>query len=154
MTFIASAGAVAALAFLLIYVRPGRFGITVLALAAGSLLAGMWADDLSRLQSIHIPLIPFRTLVYGGFVLLPGIVVLLFGGSHKSILPRLFAALILALFIVLLLLPILPVAAGNDVVYTTLRQYEIYGVTVALVLGLLDVMSARMPKAPKRHSKD
>lgn len=153
MSFIFVAGLVAVIAFLLCMVRPGRFGMTVLALGAGYLLATLWTDSLAASQLVQLPFVSWRDAVFMGLILLPGVVALILGPRQKSLVPRIVAALAVALLAVTLILPLFKAGPESGAVYHFISQYRDVIVSSLLVFGLLDAVFSRLPKAPK-PSKD
>lgn len=154
MNFMMVAGSIALAAFLLSYIRPGRFGMVTMALGVGYIFAGLWAEHLGKLQLMQLSFLPWPSVVYITLVVLPALVVLLFGRKQKSVFPRLITALFTALLAVLLLFPTFAATAesGHEV-YDLLHRYREYGMTILFALGLLDMVFARSPKVPK-HTKD
>lgn len=147
-------GGIACATLLLSYVRPGRFGVVVLALGVGYITALQWTDALTTLIVLHTPLQAWPVATYAALVLLPGCVALLLARAQRSIVPRVIAACLLAVFVVLLLSPVLLSEAGTPpAVYAGIERYREIGITVLLVLGLADALLSRAPRAVK-HSKD
>lgn len=152
MNFLIIIGSVAAGLFMLTFIRSGRFGVAALALGVGYLLARMWTDILVSLTSFALPYISTSDTVHAGLILLPGILALLFGHHQNSLVPRPVGALIIATLGVTLLLPIFEPWANGHEVYRTLENYQGVIITGGLILGLLDIIFGRLPKAPKRSS--
>lgn len=153
------AGSIALLLFTISYIRPGRYGLTVLAMSAGYVLAEFWASTLAgtyRPQA-DFGFLPWHDAVYSTFVVIPGLLVLLLAHKQQGIVPRIPASLALALLTVTLLLPIFAsnFAAGTQVVSVLafLQEYRQIIFTVIVVLGLGDVLLSRPSKA-RKHSKD
>lgn len=153
MTFLLAIGAVAAVLLVLSYIRPGRFGATMLALGAGYLLAMMWTDILLSYVTVSLPYMTRYDSIYSALIIVPGVLALLCSPRQKSVLPRVVAALAIAGFGVVLLLPVFERWSEGSVTYTMLHDYQGVIITALLVLGLLDILFARLPKTPKR-SKD
>lgn len=150
MNFLLTVGGAALVTLLLSYIRAGRFGVTILALGAGYLLALLWADTLISYQLVEIAFMSWRDVVSVSLVVLPGLFALLFGRKQGSLLPRIVAASVTAVFVVVVLLPVLMVDTSGRGLHTVLSQYRDEIISVILVIGLFDVVLARMPKAPKR----
>lgn len=139
----------ALLLFLVSYLRSGRFGATVLALGVGYLLAMMWTDVLAAYGDVSLPHLAWRDIVYSLLVLSPGVLALLFSHKQKSLIPRSLAAVAIAVLGIMLLLPIFaPWMVGQEL-YATLEQYQGVIITALLLLGLLDMVFSRLPKASK-----
>ena len=150
MNFLLTVGGTALVTFLLSYIRAGRFGVTILALGAGYLLALLWTDTLISYPLVEIAFMSWRDAVSVSLVVLPGLFALLFGRKQRSLLPRIVAASVTAVFVVVVLLPVLMVDTSGRGLHTVLSQYRDEIISVILVIGLFDVVLARMPKAPKR----
>lgn len=153
MSFLVGAGAVAASMVLLSFLRSGRFGLTVLALGAGYLIASLWTDTLASYPLVQLSFLSWRDTVFMALILLPGMLVLLFGHKQKSILPTMIAALAIGLLAVTLTLPVFRAEPQSRFVYDFIRQYREVIMAALLLLGLLDVAFSRSIKAPK-PSKD
>ena len=150
MSFILTAGGVALATFLFALVRSGRFGATVLSLAAGYVLALFWADTLASYSVGQFVFLTSSDVAYAVTLLVPGVLALLFGRKQKGLLPGVVGAAVLALFVVALLLDIFPVDAAGHQAHALLERYREVTISVVLVLGLFDVLLARLPKSPKR----
>lgn len=153
MSFTLVAGSVALVLFLVSYIRSGRFGSAILALGAGYLLAMMWTEILLPYTTVSLPYLTRHDTVYGVLILLPGILALLLSPKQKSVLPKIIAALAVAGFSVALLLPIFEPWSNGSATYAAMQDYQGVIITGLLVLGLLDVLFARLPK-PSKHGKD
>lgn len=150
MSFYIAVGGVAVVAFLLAYLRAGRFGATALALGIGYLLTFLWIDDLAGLRLVEVPYLSWRDASYAFVVLLPGLLALLFSPKKKSILPKIIASPLIVLLVVTVLLPIIGAGSQGNFVYDNLNYYRNAIITGVLVLGLFDAFFARLPKAPRR----
>lgn len=153
MTFLTIVGAVMAVLFLLSYIRSGRFGATILALGAGYLLAMMWTDILLPHVTMSLPYLTRYDTVNSFLILLPGILAILLSPQQKSILPKMIASLAVAGFGVVLLLPVFEPWSKGSAVYATISDYQGVIITILLILGLFDILFARLPKSSRR-SKD
>lgn len=149
MSFLMTAGGVALVLFLLAYIRDGRFGASILAMTAGMFLASLWTDTLVNVSHVTLPGITWHDAVYGGIVLLPGMLLLILAHKQHSIFPRLVAAVGIALFGTAAVLPILGVGAEGYELYALIKQYRDLLLTVCIILGLIDIVAARPPKVPK-----
>ena len=153
MSFLMVGGMVALGVFFLSFVRSGRFGSTILAFGAGYLLATLWTDALAGNQLVEVPYVSWRDAVFMGFIFVPGVLTLLFGHKKKSALPRVVAALAIALFVVSLTLPLFDAAPPSHVVYGSIEQYREVIISALLVIGIFDVAFAR-PLKVQKPSKD
>lgn len=158
MSFLIVIGGLALVAFVLAYVRSGRFGPAALSLMAGYTLALFWADTIAVTYEglgEGLGISPWRDAVYASFITLPALAVLLVSPKRKSIVPRIVGALAFAALAVVLLMPIFSSAlfsgpSGNSL-YATIDQNRELVMTVVLVLALIDVIFASTPKLPKRQ---
>ncbi len=152
MSFMLVAGGIVLGMFLLAYLRSGRFGMTVLALGAGYLLALLWVDTLAAHTMVQLSFLAWRDAVYMILVLLPGLLALFFSHKQKSLLPRIVAALAIAVLSMVLLLPLFSPESESQTVYAMIERYREVIMSGLLALGLLDMVFARLPKTPK-HDK-
>lgn len=153
MNFLIIGGGVLIALFCIAYIRAGRFGTAVLAMSAGYLLAMMWTDILLPYVPITLPYLNRYDTAYTLLIVVPGIVALLFSPKQKSILPKIIAALALAVFGVILLLPIFEPWSRDSALYARLQDSQGVIITALVLLGLLDAVFARFPK-PSKPPKD
>lgn len=150
---------VIALLFIVAFLTKRRFGVLGLALAAGSMLSGLWAETLTPLiaeTGVQVDTPPLITLVSVLLVLLPAVILLFGGPTYKEITQRLigaglFAALAFALLIEPLGSALVLQGFGRDL-YEFFYQYRVYIVTIGLVIALLDILVTRTSKHHKRSS--
>lgn len=152
MSFMMVGGGIVLSVLLLSYLRAGRFGMTVLALGAGYLLALLWMDRLAMYEFIRPSFLSWRDTVYITLIILPGLLALLFGHSKRSLVPRVIAAPAIALLVITLLLPLFTADGQSQMVYVVIERNRELIISGMLVLGLLDMIAARLPKATK-HDK-
>lgn len=145
-------GSIALSVLLLSYLRAGRFGMTVLALGAGYLLTLLWMDRLAMYEFIQPSFLSWRDTVSIALITLPGLLALLFGHKQKGLVPRIIAAPAVALLVITFLLPLFAADGQSQAVYTVIERNRELIISGVLVLGLLDMVSARLPKASK-HDK-
>jgi hypothetical protein len=152
MSFMFVGGGIALTVLLLAYFRPGRFGTTVLALGTGYLLTLIWIDTLAMYEFIRPSFLSWRDAAMIALVTFPGLLALLFSNKQKSLLPRIVAAPAVALLVITLLLPLFIADAESQIMYRMIEDYRELIISGLLVLGLLDMVFARLPKATK-HDK-
>jgi len=147
---------VIALLFALAYVTKRRFGVLGLALAAGSMLSGLWADKLTPLvreAGLVVDNPPLITIVSVALVLLPAVVLLFSGPSYRDVPRRIIGALLFAcLAFALLIEPLgsaLVLQGQGKMVYDFFVQNQVYIVTVGLIIAILDLLSTHTSRAHK-----
>lgn len=152
-------GAILAVVFVIAFVSSRRFGPLALALAAGSLLAELWADWLTIIIGgfgIDVPGLPQGVIATLILLLAPLILLFLGGPRYRGKWERFFSALMIALLTAALLVQPLGKYMQLDgealAVYQVLSEWWKYVVSVGLVLGLIDVFLLHSAKAPE-HSK-
>lgn len=143
--------------FALAFFTRRRFGLLGLALAAGSILSGLWASDLTPivrdvgLQTISPPLI---SVVGAALVLLPAIALLFSGPSYKKMHKRVISAAAFSLLALAFLLPTLGDALvledDGETVYEFVVTYRSWIITAGLLYALFDLLTA---KAKKEHKE-
>jgi len=160
VSFMIVAGALLLGLFLLAYFRPGRHGLTILALVAGSMLASFWSDTLASYSAFigtQFRVIFWRELISVMLVLVPALLLLLFSKKGASRVPRLFGAFVVGALAVTLLLPTLTsmviIEPGSRSIYTAIDQYRTLIITIALVVAFIDVLFTSSSK-PHGHDKD
>lgn len=143
-------GVALVLLFALAYVTKRRFGVLGLALAAGSMLSGMWSAEITPLvrdAGVDIVAPPLATLVSVALVLLPATVLLFSGPSYRHRNERLIGAFLFASLAVALLVE--PLGSGlvlvgqSREIYEWLLEYRVWIVTVGLTVALVDLLFAR-----------
>lgn len=160
MSFMIVAGALLLGLFLLAYFRPGRYGLTILALVAGSMLASFWSDALASYSAFvgtQFGIVFWRELISAALVLVPALLLLLFSKKGASRIPRIFGALIIGVLAVTLLLPTLTsmviIESGSRSIYAAIDQYRALIITIALVVAFIDVLFTGSSKS-HGHDKD
>lgn len=148
------------LLFALAYFTKRRFGVLGLALAAGSMLSALWAEQLTpyvRDVGLVVDNPPLITVVSVALVLLPA-VILLFSGPSYSDKPRritgalLFASLAFALLIEPLGSALVLQGQGKQI-YDFFAQNQVYIVTIGLIIAIIDLLSTHTAKVhkPAKH---
>jgi hypothetical protein len=151
---------VIALLFALAYFTKRRFGVLGLALAAGSMLSGLWAEKLTPIVA-HAGLVvenpPLITVVSVALVLLPAIFLLFSGPSYHQMPMRLISAVLFAaLAFALLIEPLgsaLVLQDQGKEVYDFMSDNRVYIVTAGLILAVLDLLATHTGRirSPRRH---
>ncbi len=133
---------------LLAFVLRRRFGVMGLALASGSLLSSMWADDLvSIIAGINgsVATIATAGLVAAGLVVLPALVLLFSGPTYPTRRSRLIGAGLFGLFATVLVAGPLSSALVMDTtaqaVFGWVGAHTRVIVTAGITLAVLDVLA-------------
>lgn len=136
---------VAAALFVAAYITRRRFGLLGLALACGSILSGIWGNDIIYAFSYSgAPTGPLAAaIILSGFTLLPAGVLLFHGYSYKSKLGRLIGAglfTILAMaFLIEPLGHVLMLQGFGSQVYDWLLSNRETIIGIGLALAVLDM---------------
>jgi hypothetical protein len=151
---------VIALLFALAYFTKRRFGVLGLALAAGSMLSGLWAEKLTPIVAnagLVVENPPLITVVSVALVLLPAIFLLFSGPSYHQMPMRLISAVLFAaLAFALLIEPLgsaLVLQDQGKEVYDFMSDNRVYIVTAGLILAVLDLLATHTGRirSPRRH---
>lgn len=147
MSYLIVIGVIFGALFLTAYLTKRRVGILGLALAAGSILAGLWAGDVTPIVAqagVEIIRPPLSSLVATTLILLPPIILFFSGASVKGRVLRLVSSLVFAALAVALLLEPLDAAlivdATSKPIHELLIQYKPIVITSGLILSVLDLM--------------
>jgi len=135
-----------------------RFGVLGLALAAGAMLSQLWVGDLTPIianAGIILVKPPLESVVSATLTLLPAVILLSSGPTYKALWQRVVGAGAFAVLAIALLLEPLGSALVIDnvgkPVYEFFVQQRTLIVTAALVLAVLDLLFAKIPKHSKEH---
>lgn len=147
---------VLAILFALAYLTKRRFGVLGLALAAGSVLSGLWTKEAASFiydAGVNLVSPPLDAVVAAVLVLLPAILLLFSGPTYKEMSKRLIGAAAFALLALAFLLPVLGdalVLVGDSrKVYDFIAEYRVWIVTAGLTFALFDLLATKSPKAIK-----
>ncbi|TAL14146.1 hypothetical protein EPN95_04030 [Patescibacteria group bacterium] len=140
--------------FVSAFITRRRFGLLGLALAAGSILSGIWSFDAGLVVGTIgvIPPGPLTTsITLGLIVLLPAIVLLFHGYTYKSLLGRIVGALLFTLLaLAFLVTPLgfgLPLSGIGANIYAQLVKYKEVIISIGLVIAVIDLFFTK-PAAP------
>ncbi len=149
-------GATILLLFLLAFFTKRRFGVLGLALAAGAMLSGLWAQTLTPIiaeAGLVVTKPPLLTVVAVSLVLLPAVALLFSGPSYRDMLSRLLGAFMFAILALALLVEPLGsalVLTGQErQVYALFADNRVYIVTAGLIAALIDILATRSPRSKK-----
>jgi hypothetical protein len=148
---------VALILFGLAFFTKRRFGVLGLALAAGSMLSELWAEQLTPIvqnAGLVVQSPPLVTIVSVALVLLPAILLLFSGPSYHDTPRRVIGAILFAaLAFALLIEPLgsaLVLQNEGRVVYEFFANNQVYIVTVGLIIALFDLLSTHSSGAHKK----
>ena len=154
-------GGIVFIVFVGAFLSARRFGVLALALAAGSVLAGLWADTLagrflqfSETQSVMVPAGVIANIV---LLIAPVVLLLLSGPKYHGKWDRLLSAMAIgvltAAFLVNPLGKFMLLEGQALVVYDWLAATWQYVVTVGLVFGVIDLFLLHnlRKSEPKKH---
>ena len=150
---------IAAALFAAAFIAKRRFGLLGLALAAGSILSGIWEYDAGLVASLFgIPNSPLAaTAVLALIVLLPAGVLLFHGDSYKSLVGRiigasLFTLLAIAFLIEPLAYVLMPQGFGADVFRWLINNKNLI-IGVGLIVAVIDLFLTKPAHLAIRHRK-
>jgi len=153
MSFVVIFLIIIGLLFATAFFTKRRFGVLGLALAAGAMLSALWVGDLTPvIANAGIILVkpPLESVVAAGLILLPALLLLASGPTYRSFPQRLIGSGAFAVLAIALLLQPLGSALVIDGVGTSVYgffiRYRTIIVTVCLILAILDLLVAKMPK--------
>jgi hypothetical protein len=146
--------------FVLSYITKRRFSVLGLALAAGSILSTLWAQELTpvvRQAGFNVQNPPLITIVSILLVLLPAVVLLFSGPSYRDMPRRIIGAVLFASLAFALLIEPLGIALTLEdqgkMVYDFFVENRVYIITVGLVIAIIDLLSVHTSKThkPEKH---
>lgn len=139
--------------FAVVFFTKRRFGLLGLALAAGSILSGLWSQDLTpliRQMGLEIISPPLSSIVAAVLVLLPAVVLLFISPTNKKMIHRAIDAVAFAFVALAFLLPVLGDALileeqGLEI-YSFLTEYRNWIITTGIGYALVDLLLAKYRK--------
>lgn len=148
---------VAILLFAAAFVTKRRFGLLGLALAAGSILSGIWGDTASLIVNAaglsSTPLVNGVTL--GILVLLPSIVLLFHGATYKGTIGRIFGAVMFMLLALAFLIDpighVLTLQGYGATAYLWLVDHKTIIIGGGLILAVIDLFLTKAPHISSEH---
>lgn len=159
MEVIAICIAIALVLFVICFVSRRRFGTLGLALAAGSLLSGIWAYDAGLIVGIFGIRDGSLTsaIISAVIIVLPAIVLLFHGFSYKKLVGRIVGSLLFtALALAFLVEPLGPFLAPNGVgkdIFDAIVDNKSSIVSIGLILSVLDIFLTKVPDPSEKKSK-
>jgi hypothetical protein len=151
---------IAILLFVPAFITKRRFGLLALALAAGSILSGIWSYDAGLLVGGLgvFPDGPLTTAVtLSLIVLLPAVLLLFHGYSYESMPGRIFGAFMFTLLALAFLVePLgfaLPLEDTGADVYTWLVEYKNVIISIGMVFAIVDLFFTKPAAIIEKKSK-
>jgi len=136
-----------------------RFGLLGLALAAGSLLSGLWSYDGGLVASLFsIPSNPLTAaVIYAIILLLPAALLLFHGEKYKTIFGRVIGSVLFALLATAFLIEplsrvVTPQGIGQDI-FRWFGEYKSLVIGSGLILAIVDLFLSKPAHFPGRHHK-
>lgn len=136
---------IAVLLFVAAFITRRRFGLLGLALAAGSLLSGIWGYDAGLIASgLGIPTGSLTTaIILAIIVLLPASVLLFHGSTYKTLIGRIVGSALFTLLASAFLIEplghvLMPQGMGADV-YNWLSQNRMTIIGGGLIIAVVDL---------------
>lgn len=156
MSFLIVSGILFAVLFGLAFLTKRRLGILGLALAAGSVISSLWVNDLTPLVAkagFTLSQPPLESVVAAVLLVVPAAFLLIGGPVYKGSYGRVVGSLLFALLALFLMLDILEsslvIEGVGQTVFTMLRDWQMLGTSVILMLAIFDALSIRTPKPEK-----
>ncbi|MEP7204657.1 MAG: hypothetical protein ABI716_00495 [Candidatus Saccharibacteria bacterium] len=153
-------GGLAVVLFVSAFITRRRFGLLGLALASGSILSGIWGYDAGLVvSSVGIfrsgPLTTAGTL--SAIVLLPAVLLLFHGYAYKSMVGRIFGALLFSLLAMAFLVEplghaLLLEGAGVDVYAKLVANREAI-IGIGMVLAVIDLFFTKPAHLAEKKGK-
>lgn len=151
--------AIVIILFLAAFFTKRRFGMLGLALAAGSTLSTIWAEDASYVASlVGIRQSPFSTsIILVAITLLPAVILFFHGNVYKRKLSRVIGALMFAVLALAFLVEPLGrmlVLSGQGIdIYQILSNNQTTIIGIGLILAVVDLFLTKpaLNLAEKHH---
>ncbi len=141
--------------FLVAFASKRRFGMLGLALAAGSVLSTLCADDLTVIvREFGAVLLspPLGAVISAVLMLLPATILLMAGPKYKAVTHRTVGSLLFAVLGTALLLEPLGQAlilqGPGRVLFNVTTLYQEYIISIGIFLAVIDLLITR---SPNRH---
>ncbi len=143
--------------FALTFFTKRRFGVLGLALAAGFVLSGLWADTVTPLVTqagLQVIAPPLNTIVATVLILAPAVLLLFSGPKYTAMSQRIIGAAAFALlalaFMVEPLESALVLEGDGKKYFDLLVVNRDYIITAGLIFALFDILTIKKPK-PEKH---
>lgn len=159
MNMIIILSVVAVLIFVAAFITKRRFGLLGLALAAGSILSGIWGYDIGlEASAFGAPSGTLTAAIVSCLIILfPAGILLFHGDKYKTLAGRiigasLFTILAIAFMIEPLSHAITPQGFGSDA-FTWLVKNSNTVIGLGLVAAIVDLFLTKTPHLPKKNHK-
>lgn len=145
--------------FALAFVAKKRFGLLVLALAAGSILSEIWGENVSIAANIAGLRSGSETnaLVFSLLIILPSLILMFHGYSYRSIIGRFFGALVyvfMSMAFVLQAVGSLLAWGPSEIAYYNLFQANSeYVIGIGLTLAVVDLFLTKPIKKSEKSKE-
>lgn len=160
MSYIIVLSLIAAALFGLSYVAKRRFGVLVLALVAGGMLATMWTETLTPIvASVGLVTIkpPLSSLVAMLITLLPAFILFMGGpvahASHERIYGSLVFAVTATVLVFRWLNDALVIDGPGMVLHDFIRDYQAVLLTVCVIAAIFDVLMTHTARRSGQHAR-
>ncbi len=145
--------------FMATFITKRRFGLLGLALAAGSILSGIWEYDANLVASLFgIPNSPLAaSAVSSLIVLLPAGVLLFHGNTYKTLVGRIIGACLFTLLAIAFLIEplshvLMPQGIGADI-YRWLFDNKNMIIGIGLIVAVVDLFLTKPAHLSSKHHK-
>lgn len=145
--------------FIAAFITKKRFGLLGLALAAGSILNGIWAYEAGLVASlVRVPNNSYtNTAVMCLIILLPALMLLFHGDTYKSLVGRIIGAILFTLLAMAFLIEPLSHAfiaqgLGADI-YRWMFNNRSMIIGVGLILAVIDLFFTKPAHKSNKHYK-
>lgn len=148
---------VAALLFAAAFTTRRRFGLLGLALAAGSILSGIWGDTASLVVgAAGIPNTPLTTAItLGVLVLLPSVLLLFHGSMYRGIIGRVVGATLFTLLALAFLIDpighVLVLQGYGATAYAWLVSHKTLIIGGGLIIAVTDLFLTKPASLSRDH---
>jgi len=159
MEIVISFAVIAVVLFIAAFIAKRRFGLLGLALAAGSILSGIWEYDAGLVASLlGVPNGPVAaSAVSAVIVILPAGVLLFHGDIYKSLIGRIVGASLFTLLATTFLIEplahvLMPQGFGADVFRWLLNNKNMI-IGVGLIVAIIDLFLTKPAHLAIRHHR-
>jgi hypothetical protein len=150
---------IAATLFMAAFITKRRFGLLGLALAAGSILSGIWEYDANLVASLFgIPNSPLAaSAVSSIIVLLPAGVLLFHGNTYKTLVSRIIGACLFTLLAIAFLIEplshvLMPQGIGAEIYRLLLNNKDMI-IGIGLIVAVVDLFLTKPAHLSSKHHK-
>lgn len=152
--------ALAVVSFVLVYLARRRFGVLILMLTAGSMLAQLWSVELTSLMinfGVTITHPPLLDVITATITVAPSLIFLFVGPTTNNKKLRIFGALMFACMTILVLFDSLKNSMQTDsfvwTMVVAIEQQRPLLITAGLIMAFVDVSVAYKKTTRTSHKK-